>query len=359
MRIALGMSGGIDSSMCAMILREMGHTVIGITMAKWSPASGILTSDKRGCFGPSEPISLESAKKAAKKIGIENHVIDLEHEFRDCVLSYYTRDFEEGRTPNPCIICNREIKFGRLLSKSRELGISFDLFATGHYVRIAQHTVSQRYQLLKAIDSHKDQSYFLGMLSQDQLSTLYFPLGSMKKEEIKALARSKGFEYLEKKMESQDFLESFDNSPLFDKESVRPGDFVDINGKVLGRHQGLIRYTIGQRKGLGLAGFDSPRYVIGLDKAKNHVVIGKEEDLYRSSLITSGINWVSIPEPQTEFTCEAKVRLAQRPEPCLVRRLDGNRYQVEFQRPISAITPGQLLALYRNDLVLGAGFIES
>jgi tRNA-uridine 2-sulfurtransferase len=357
MRIALGMSGGVDSTVTAMMLREQGHEVIGLTMAKWNPASGINQADKRGCYGPSEPQALESAVEAARKLGIEHHVINLEAEFEREVLEYYRLSYAAGRTPNPCVVCNRRIKFGALLSKARAAGISFERFATGHYARISYCASLKRWQLRKGIDPTKDQSYFLSGLTQEQLAITIFPLGSLLKTEIKAYAERQGFEYLIKKKESQDFLESYDNSPLFAAGDAIPGAFTDRHGKVLGTHKGLIHYTIGQRKGLGLAGFAVPQYVIGMDPDTNTVIIGPEEELYSDSLYARDVNWLSIPEPQAILACSGKIRLAHQPVACTVDKISDGSYYVKFSESISSVTPGQVIAFYEDDLVLGSGII--
>ena len=357
MKIVLGMSGGVDSTMCALMLLEQGHEVIGVTMAKWSPSSKVTCSDKRGCFGPSEPQAVASAVKLAKELGIEHHIIDLEMEFAETVLDYYVRTYIAGKTPNPCVICNRHIKFGAMLQKTRALGVDYDRFATGHYAQISHDEASSRWLLRKAVDSSKDQSYFLSMLSQEQLAQTLFPLGGMKKSQIKQFAQSQGYDYLVKKKESQDFLESNDNSSLFADYSIEPGDFVDQDLKVLGRHRGLIHYTIGQRKGLGLAGFSEAQYVIGLDEKTNRVIIGPESALYSDSLWAVGLNWISISEPESTLDCTAKIRLAGNPNPCTIQKMGDCSYYVKFRKPISAITPGQVIAFYHDDLVLGAGFI--
>jgi len=358
LRIALGLSGGIDSAMSALILKEQGHEVIGITMTKWSPSSGINSADKRGCYGPSEPAALTAAIQSAAKLGIEHHIIDLEAEFTDIVLKYFTESYAQGRTPNPCVVCNSQIKFGVLIQKARDIGLRFEKFATGHYARTLYHEPSQRWQLLAAADSLKDQSYFLSLLSQEQLALCLFPLGDRKKSELKEFAKAQGYEHLIKKQESQDFLESTDSSPLFRDYKVEAGDFVDQNMKVLGRHKGLIHYTIGQRKNLGLAGFAEAQYVLALDTVQNRVIIGPERDLYKDTLTATNVNWISIPEPTETLTCTAKIRLAQTPQPCRVEKLTDGSYQVRFASPISAITPGQVVAFYDADLVLGAGFIR-
>lgn len=357
MKIALGMSGGVDSTVTAMMLKEEGHEVIGLTMAKWNPESGIIKKDKRGCFGPSEPLAVASAVNAARKLGIEHHVINLEREFELDVLQYYRLSYSAGRTPNPCVICNRKIKFGALLTRARAAGISFDKFATGHYAQVSYCQELDRWQLRKAHDPSKDQSYFLSGLTQEQLAITIFPLGKMMKSEIKAYAEAKGFEYLIKKKESQDFLESYDNSPLFEPGDAIPGTFVDSKGKVLGTHKGLIHYTIGQRKGLGLAGFAVPQYVIGMDPKTNSVIIGPEEELFSDALYARDVNWLSIPEPQEVLTCSGKIRLAHTPVSCTVDKISDGSYYVKFSECISAITPGQVIAFYEDDLVLGSGII--
>lgn len=358
MKIALGLSGGVDSTVTAMILRDQGHEVIGITMSKWTPESGIIQADKRGCFGPSEPQAVASAIQAAKRLGIEHHVINLEQEFEQEVLEYYRLTYASGRTPNPCVVCNRKIKFGALLEKATASGIAFDKFATGHYARIRFDAQLSRWQLLKALDPAKDQSYFLSGLSQEQLSLSLFPLGSMLKTDIKAYAESHGFAYLIKKKESQDFLESEDNSPLFKPGDAIPGAFVDRSGKVLGTHRGLAHYTIGQRKGLGLAGFPVPQYVIGMDAVVNTITIGPEEDLFSDALYAEDVSWLSIPEPEGVLHCCGKIRLAHEPVPCAVEKTIDGSYYVKFGEGISAVTPGQVIAFYDDELVLGAGFIR-
>lgn len=358
MKIALGLSGGVDSTICALLLKEAGHEVIGITMRKWSAASGILSADKRGCFGPSEPQALAAAKEAAARLGIVHYEIDLEKEFKEEILSYYRESYAAGLTPNPCVFCNQKIKFGALLQSALSSGISFDRFATGHYARSSYNEALDRWQLFKAKDDSKDQSYFLSGLKQEQLALSLFPLGELLKTEIKAYAEIRGFAYLIKKKESQDFLESFDNSPLFAASDAKPGSFIDKNGKILGEHKGLIYYTVGQRKGLGLKGFPEAQYVIKLDIKSNSILIGNESDLYNDKLLAININWLSLPAPSESFECCAKIRLAQEPAACTIAPLPDGSALVRFANPISAITPGQIVAFYEDDMVLGMGEIS-
>ncbi len=358
-KIALGVSGGIDSSMSALILKEMGYEVIGLHMTKWDENSGITTQDKRGCFGPSAREATQSAKEACERIGIRYYEIDLREEYNKAVLDYFRSEFLAGRTPNPCVMCNRHIKFGMLIDKARAMGIEFNHFATGHYARIGFHRDLNRWQLMRAKDISKDQSYFLGFLSQEQLAQIIFPLGGMLKSEIRDFAASKGFEYLVARKESQDFLEAEDSSPLFDKCKPEQGDFVDMEGKVLGRHRGLPYYTIGQRRHLGMAGFPQPMHVLKIDAASNKIILGPAERLMQNTLIADQVNWVSIPSATETLTCHAKIRNAHLPAACTAQMQDDGYMRVVFEEAQSAITPGQLLALYDGDLLLAAGIIHS
>ncbi|MDZ4182836.1 MAG: tRNA 2-thiouridine(34) synthase MnmA, partial [Candidatus Cloacimonadaceae bacterium] len=257
-KIALGMSGGIDSTMSALILMEQGYEVIGITMAIWDDSIDIKESIKSGCYGPGEIHDLAAAKKACAELGIEHHVIELKAEFSQNVLSYFCSTYLDGKTPNPCVMCNQRMKFGFLPERARELGLDFDLFATGHYVRRSYDAALGRWQIHRAIDLSKDQSYFLSFLSQAQLQSVIFPLGELSKAQIRELATRRGFSYLTEKKESQDFLETDDYSVLFEKNAFAEGDIVDVQNCVIGRHKGLIHYTIGQRRNLGISGQSEP-----------------------------------------------------------------------------------------------------
>lgn len=356
-RVALGMSGGIDSTMSALILQEQGYEVMGLTMSFWDPAIGISKQTKRGCFGPGEADNLEAAKLAARKLGIEHHVIRLSEEFKRHVLGFYTDTYLQGRTPNPCSICNPMLKFGLLPQAARVKGLSFDFFATGHYARKSYDAELERWQIIRGVDRSKDQSYFLSLLSQEQIATSIFPLGEMHKEELKDFARAHGFEYLVKKQESQDFLQTEDHSVLFDTSEIVPGRIIDHEGKVLGTHRGLIHYTIGQRKNLGVAGMPEPYYVIRLDAEKNELVLGPGRLLYSNTLIAEKLNWVSITAPVKKLEVSAKIRFAHEPAKALLEPLDEGRVRLNFTEQQLSITPGQLVVFYRDDLLLGGGFI--
>ena len=357
-RVALGISGGIDSSTSALLLKQQGYEVIGLHLTKWDAASGIVTQDKHGCFGPGEKNATRDAQKACEILGIPFHIIDLREEYNRIILGYFRDEYLAGRTPNPCTRCNRYIKFGLLWQKARDMGIEFDYFATGHYARTRFDEQSKRWQLLRAKDISKDQSYFLGLLSQEQLSQTIFPLGSYLKSEVRELAASFGLEYFNKKRESQDFLEANDPSPLFANNPSEPGDFVDQQGKVLGRHRGIIHYTIGQRKHLGVAGFAQPMHVVAIDADKNRITLGPEPLLASSTLRAREVNWVSIDPPSATLTCLAKIRNAHKPVPCHASWENDQALQVDFDAPQNAITPGQLLALYDGDVLLAAGTIQ-
>ncbi|HOH98224.1 MAG TPA: tRNA 2-thiouridine(34) synthase MnmA [Candidatus Cloacimonadota bacterium] len=357
-RVLVGLSGGVDSAMTAKILIDQGFDVSGITMSIWDDSVDLKESTKSGCYGPGEKDDLEAAAKVCAELGIPHHIIRLQDEYRDNVLSYFCDTYVSGQTPNPCLICNQRMKFGYLPAKARAMGLDFDYFATGHYARISHNPASGRYELRKAIDPSKDQSYFLSFLRQEQLSNLIFPLGAKTKEEVKALARDLGFEDLAAKQESQDFFESDDYSLLFADGTFQAGEIVDTSGKVLGTHKGLIFYTIGQRRNLGIPGQIEPYYVIRIDAAANRLVVGPQSLLYGEDCTVQNLNWLSIPEPDHEFTASARIRLQHNPAPCTVKRLDSGNWQVLFNEPQLSITPGQGIVFYRDDLVLAGGIIH-
>ncbi|HNQ43684.1 MAG TPA: tRNA 2-thiouridine(34) synthase MnmA [Candidatus Cloacimonadota bacterium] len=356
--VLVGLSGGVDSAMTAKLLIDQGFDVTGVTMSIWDGSIALDTATKSGCFGPGEKDDLEAAARVCAELGIPHHIIRLQDQYRDNVLSYFCDTYISGQTPNPCLVCNQRLKFGFLPAKARELGLRFDYFATGHYARISFNSPSGRYELRSALDSTKDQSYFLAYLQQEQLANLIFPLGDKTKEEVKALARKLGFEELAAQAESQDFFESDDYSILFADGTFREGEIVDFQGKVLGTHKGLIFYTIGQRRNLGIPGQSEPYYVIRIDAAANRLVVGPQRLLYGISCIVGSMNWLSIPEPQQEFSATAKIRLQHTAAPCLVRRLDTNNWQVDFDEPQLSITPGQGIVFYQDDLVLAGGIIQ-
>ncbi|MGI6198761.1 MAG: tRNA 2-thiouridine(34) synthase MnmA [Candidatus Cloacimonadaceae bacterium] len=358
MIVALGLSGGLDSAMAAVLLLEAGHEVIGLTMSIYDPQYPILQASGKGCFGPAEEANLEAAKSLANRLGIPHYVIPLQDEFTHHVLNYYRKTYLEGRTPNPCARCNSQIKFGALISKAWELGLEFDVFATGHYVRRRWNPELGLWQLLRAKDGSKDQSYFLSLLSQDQLASVLFPLGEYTKEQVRKLANERDWDFLVQRTESQDFISTQDHPLLFDTRQLIPGEIVDWKGEVIGEHKGLIHYTIGQRKGLGVSGMPEPVFVTKIDAANNRLVLGTQDLLYGDSLVASQLNWLSIPASKLPSRAQAKIRQQHEPAACSISVVGADRIKVSFDEPQLSITPGQIVALYDEDLLLGAGIIE-
>ncbi|MDD2229279.1 MAG: tRNA 2-thiouridine(34) synthase MnmA [Candidatus Cloacimonetes bacterium] len=357
--VAVGISGGVDSAMAALLLLQQGYEVIGLTMAIWDDSIPIDKASKKGCFGPGEAENLKAAEELCHKLGIKHHIIRLKAEYRENVLSYFCSTYSLGKTPNPCIVCNQRIKFGLLPLKAKEAGIEFDYFATGHYVQISYDDKIGRYQLRRANDNSKDQSYFLAYLKQDQLHNLLFPLGDKTKNEIKRFAEANGFAELSNKQESQDFLETDDISILFDKASLHEGDIVDFEGKFLAKHSGIINFTIGQRRNLGISGLPEPYYVIDIDGKTNTVTVGPKSYLYKHNCIASEINWLSVAEINTPFSAQARIRLQHKPAECMVTPLVKGTLQVAFVESQLSITPGQGIVFYDGDMVLAGGIIDT
>jgi len=356
--VAVGLSGGVDSAMAARLLLDDGYQVIGLTMSIWDESIPLTTPHKSGCFGPGEAEDLQSAAAICAQLGIEHHIIRLQSEYKENVLSYFCSTYLDGKTPNPCLICNQRIKFGLLPQTAREQGIRFDYFATGHYVRTIYNHALNRHQLLKALDPAKDQSYFLAFLQQEQLSNLLFPLGDKTKQEVKSLAPQLGFSQLAQRPESQDFLETDDYDVLFEQGTFRPGDIVDYQGQQLGRHRGLIHYTVGQRKNLGIAGLPEPYYVIRLEPETNTLVVGPKPYLYHDQLRASQLNWLSVAPRQQPFRATAKIRLQHEAAPCIITPVDQQSALVRFDTPQLSITPGQAVVFYAEDIVLAGGIID-
>ncbi len=355
--VAVGISGGIDSAMTAYLLKEQGYRVMGLTMKTWDENTEMGKTVKSGCFGPGQEESIISAAHLCQKMGIEHYVISLEREFQQNVMDYFCRTYIQGKTPNPCLVCNAKLKFALLPEKAKAMGLEFDYFATGHYAKIGFNNTLKRYQIRKAKDANKDQSYFLAFLYQEQLAQTLFLLGDYTKQEIKKMAIEKGFTELVERKESQDFLQSSDLEVLFKPEDFNPGEIIDMQGKVIGKHKGIINYTIGQRRNLGISGMPEPYYVLQIDAENNRIVLGPKEYLFKKKCSATDMNWVSLPAPEKKFRAKAKIRQQHSPADCIVTPINDNTIEVVFKEPQLSITPGQGLVLYLDDLLLGGGFI--
>lgn len=351
-RVIVGLSGGVDSSVAAWLLLQQGYEVIGVTMAIWD--GQYKSTGKHACYGSDEEEEIREARAVAEKLGIPYHVFDCSVEYKQAVLDYFKFEYLAGRTPNPCIQCNQQIKFGLLPAMAEKSGIRFDYFATGHYARVMFHPQYDRFTLLKAADERKDQTYFIHRLTQEQLGRILLPVGEFHKPQIKELARKVGI-IVEDIEESQDFY-SGDYKDLLEAEE-KPGNIVDPRGKVLGTHKGIWNYTIGQRKGLGIA-FSEPLYVIGLDKETNTVIVGTREETYQSSFLVTDLNWVALKSLTEPKDCMAKIRSAQKEREARIELWENGSVKVTFLAPNDAITPGQSAVFYDHDVVLGGGIIQ-
>ena len=350
-KILVGMSGGVDSSVAAIVLKEKGYEVIGVFMKTWEGEEGGKCSP--ACYGPEEK-DIEDVKKVCKCIGMPLYIMDMSREYRKWVLDYFIREYSKGKTPNPCIICNRFVKFHLLLEKSTSTGIQFDYFATGHYAQVEYDSERNRYLLKRAVDEEKDQSYFLYLLTQKQLSRVLFPLWTYKKAQVRDIAKKYKLSVVDKP-ESQDFI-SGDRSHLFEK-GTKPGDVVDINGNVLGKHKGIVSYTIGQRKGFGISS-GKPLYVIRIDAEKNTLIMGEEKDVYSDELIAANVNLISVDTIEKPMKVVAKIRYKHKLSPAVVYPAGDGKVRVKFEKPQWAITPGQSVVFYDKNTVVGGGIIE-
>jgi tRNA-specific 2-thiouridylase len=347
------MSGGVDSSVAAALLKEQGYEVIGVTMRIWDGESAVVEGSRHGCYGPGEREDIEDAQKVADILGIPLHIVDLTKEYKAEVLDYFCSEYLSGRTPNPCVRCNRRVKFDALLQKARESGIEFDYFATGHYARVEYDEGNNRYLLKKAKDLAKDQSYFLYALSQVQLSHSLFPVGGYKKDEVRKLAADFGLG-VESKAESQNFA-SGGYSHLVG--SARSGPMLDRQGNMLGEHRGIQFYTIGQRKGMGISAAE-PLYVTGIDAGRNAIIVGCKADVYGDELVASTLNWIEFDSLESPIEVKAKIRYRHREGDALVTPISSGEVNVKFAQPQMAITPGQSVVFYKGSVVVGGGTIE-
>ncbi len=352
MRVAVGLSGGVDSSVAASILKEQGHDVIGIFMDTW-PGGDSPALKNRGCYGPREH-EIHQASAVARDLDIPFHVLDLSREFDEIVLGYFRSEYLSGRTPNPCLRCNPRVKFGAMLDKARKSGIAFDKFATGHYARVEFDDNSGRHILKRAMDHAKDQSYGLIFLSQEQLSKIIFPLGSITKQEVRKIARKLGLASSDAP-ESQDFYGG-DIADLMGAEP-KPGRILDTSGKEVGTHDGIWQYTIGQRRGLGIAA-RYPAYVKSIDPENNAIIIGKKAELFSKGLVAGQVNFVSVDAIPSEIRVGVRIRHTQDMIPGTAEIDEYGNLLARFDEPQWAVAPGQAVGVYSGDTVLAGGIIE-
>ncbi|HEY94344.1 MAG TPA: tRNA 2-thiouridine(34) synthase MnmA [Dehalococcoidia bacterium] len=351
--VAVAMSGGVDSSVAAALLKDRGFKVTGVMMKIWDGTNKPGRSTRNSCYSPFEAANIENTRKVADTLGIPFHVIDVTKEFREKVLNYFTAEYLAGRTPNPCLMCNRSIKFQALIDKAINAGVEFDYFATGHYSRIEYNEKSGCYLLKKGKDTVKDQSYFLALLSQIQLSQTLFPVGEYTKQEVRDLARKFRLG-VDEKPESQDFIAAGYRSLI---SGAQTGLIKNTQGEILGEHNGIANYTIGQRKGLGISG-KNPLYVTDIDPKTNTVTVGSRKDIYSDELTATDLNWIGIEKPETEMEVKAKIRYTHEEAKATVIPVADERIKVKFKEPQMAITPSQAVVLYKDDIVLGGGLIE-
>ena len=351
------MSGGIDSSITALLLQEQGRELTGITLRLWDYLSEGCQEKETGCCSME---AIMEAREFCKKIGIPHHIVDIRDEFKASVVQNFIDEYLQGRTPNPCVFCNPAIKWEKVLAKADEVGCQY--IATGHYARIKNE--DGRWFVSRASDESKDQTYVLWKLSQEQLKRTLFPLGELRKSEIKELAESKGFTKLAKKKESQEvcFIPDNDYRSFLKKRvegleaRVEGGFFVNKDGKILGKHHGYPFYTIGQRKGLEIA-LGKPAYVLNIDEINNKITLGEKEDLLANSMKIA--NWIGQKFKQLHEgqLLDVKIRYNTKPSSCVVEKIENEILYVKFLEPVSAITPGQSAVFYDGNDVAGGGII--
>jgi len=356
-RVLAAMSGGVDSSVAAALLIEQGYEVIGATMRLWpEELCRYHAPGPRLCCSVA---GIEDARRVAAQLGIPHYVLDMREVFQCTVIDPFCRDYSAGRTPNPCINCNRYLKFGALLERARELGAGW--VATGHYARVRRDQARGRWLLLTGVDRAKDQSYTLYGMTQEQLGQALLPVGEITKSQTRELAQRLGLVVAERPESQEICFIADERYPDFVRRTlprtVAPGPILDVSGRQVGEHHGIINYTIGQRRRLGLAGA-RPRYVVAIDSARNAIIVGGPQDLLRRHLQAAGANFLSFPPWPGELAGTGKIRYNMQPQPCRATVSGPEQLTVSFEQPQRAITPGQAVVLYQGELVVAGGVIE-
>jgi len=361
-KVAVAMSGGVDSSAAVVLLQESGFEPVGVTLRLWVDGEAIrrgLSRQEEEGKGCTSLQGIEDAQKVARRLGIPHYVFDMQEDFLEKVVNHFLREYKSGRTPNPCIPCNRYLKFSLLMQRVRSLGIIF--FATGHYVKNIYDPLSGKYSLCRGTDQSKDQSYMLYTLSQEQLAGLIFPLGELTKEEIRQKARDAALEVAEKK-DSQEICFIPDNDyrsflVRSGSEAILPGDILSVAGEKLGEHKGLPFYTVGQRKGLGLTSTE-PLYVIDINPKSNALIVGHEDEIYSRGLTADDLNFIWGETPAEEMQVQVKIRYRAPSVPAILYPPEKGEAKIIFSQQQKAVTPGQAVVFYRGEEVVGGGTIK-
>lgn len=353
-KVVVGMSGGVDSSVAAYLLKEQGYDVIGVTMQIWQDEDTDIVEENAGCCGLS---AVDDARRVADILEIPYYVMNFKNEFRENVIDYFVDEYQKGKTPNPCIACNRFVKWESLLRRSLQIGAEY--IATGHYARVIKLD-NGRYTLKKAVGLKKDQTYALYNLTQYQLQHTLMPVGGYSKDEIRKIAEKINLR-IANKPDSQEICFVPDNNYAgfieeYSGKTIEQGNFVDVNGKILGKHKGIINYTIGQRKGLGLS-LGKPAFVVEIRPETNEIVIGDNSEVFKETLFANQLNFMSIESLEGELRVEAKIRYNHHPAPCTIKMVDDDKLICTFDEPQRAITPGQAVVFYDGDIIVGGGSI--
>lgn len=354
-KVAVGMSGGVDSSVAAYLLKEAGYDVIGVTMQVWQDEDPFAVAENGGCCGLS---AVEDARRVADMLDIPYYVLNFKREFKKSVIDYFVDAYMHGKTPNPCIACNRYVKWEALLNRAMELDC--DYIATGHYARVCQ-LANGRYAIRKSAADKKDQTYALYNLTQEQLKRTLMPVGEYEKDDVRKIAEKIGL-LVANKPDSQEicFIPDHDYASYIERETGNAfpqGNFVDVDGNILGRHKGIIHYTVGQRKGLGLS-LGAPAFVLEIRPEINEVVIGTNEDTFHDALAADQVNFMSISDLDGEMHVTAKIRYSHKGSPCRIHMTGDDSITCQFEEPVRAITPGQAVVFYDEDVVVGGATIQ-